>query len=106
MIAVVERRSCTNRGSVGTSKDSRSALPVQFRKGSERAFNSSASLRAAASSSLALARSALETPFGPFEAMIEASLAMRSSSEAIRASARSRAAFRPSQSRAGDSEES
>ena len=33
MIASVERRSWTNKGSVGTSKESRSALPVQFRDG-------------------------------------------------------------------------
>jgi len=32
-MAFVESRSCTTSGSVGTSKESRSALPVQFRNG-------------------------------------------------------------------------
>ena len=32
-MALVESRSCTNSGSVGTSNESRSALPAQFRNG-------------------------------------------------------------------------
>ncbi len=81
MIALVERRSWMNSGSVGTSKERRSALPAQFRNGRPSARSFSAA--AFASGRLPASRMARS-----------------------RASPCSRAGFWPSQSRAGESEES
>jgi hypothetical protein len=80
-MARVDSRSCTNSGSVGTSNDSRSALPAQSRNGFDSAFSLAAA--ALAASSVCASRTAR-----------------------ISASPSSRAALRPSQSSAGDSDES
>ena len=103
-IAAVDSRSWTNSGSVGTSNDSRSALPAQLRKGFDSACSSPTSARAAASSLRAASRSSSDMPSASASPMLAASRAMRSRNAAIFASARSRAGFRPSQSSAGDSD--
>ena len=94
----MDSRSWTNSGSVGTSNDSRSALPAQLRNGFESACNSSTSARAAASSLRATSRSSSEMQPASPSPMLAASRMMRSSNAAIFASARSRAGFCPSQS--------
>ncbi len=81
MIAFVASRSWTKSGSVGTSKERRSALPAQSRKG----FPSALSFAAAA---------------------FAASIDFASRISRMSRSPSSRAAFRPSQSSPGESDES
>ena len=123
-IALVESRSCTNSGSVGTSNDKRSALPDQFKKGLESAFNllreSCAAMSLASMSAMlgfawpVAAMAGVMVAFLPFATATAwgagSSKALSplicASSAAMSASPFSRAGFWLSQSSAGEMDES